>query len=662
MIDLRRLFTIILLLWLGSLEVSAQSDPSDVPKRQRRKSPIESNIFLGDWWDYYNRAVRRFDGGDLQGAESDLREAIKFNDDENPRARTYGVHFQEYFPHAELGAILFESGRYWEAIPELIRSLKAVPLEQSRFYLHEARRQVALRSPIDKKLPTIRITDPPSGLITNKTRVRIRGVAEDDLFVDKITVGDDRPVIERASSRITFETEVKLPRETNHIPVTVYDLMGQSQTVLVSVIVDSQGPVFVQERLEFIQGDSAVILVGTAFDRNIVSEIHLNGSTIPTHGQSTESINATVPLSSGQESIKLVLIDGFGNQTEAEIPLRQRVGKASGDTWSIRTAAIDVNSHILAGLNFPGPRIQILEPLHAQHIFSENVWVSGVVQDSSGITSIRVDDIPVDLPEGRKNRCYFGLSAGPLAPGTNTVRIQATNLRGVEAIHEVVILSKPLRSLALQFRLALALQQFQPIPTDSSDILTEEIFGELLSNLSELDRFHLIDPGKRSTILREREIAASPAADNRMRGPDASLVPSDVNLSGRIFIRPTTLKVFLDVTETRTGSTEVLRGFEVTRSENAIENLAHDFAIRLLQRYPLAEGSIIQSVTKSISTLSSLDGVRQGMEVIVFKDPKTNPVPVGPLKLLRVEPTFSLLETLTNELPLLEPGDSVITR
>jgi len=654
--------TLLLILILSTENLHAQPDLSQVPKRQRRKSPIESEIFLGDWWDYYNRAIRRLDAGDLQGAELDLRQAIKFNDDENPRARTYGVRFQEYYPHAELGAILYESGRYWEAIPELMRSLKVIPLEQTRFYLHEARRQVALRSPIDKKLPSLQITDPPSGLVTNQTRIRIQGVAEDDLFVDRITVSDERQVIERASSKVTFETEVNLPREVNNIPITVYDLMGQNQTRVVTVTVDRQGPVFLEEKIELLNGDRSALLIGTAFDRNTISEIQINGSSLPVRGVTTESIQTTLSITPGQQAIQLTLADGFGNRTHADIPIRQRTGKNTQGKSMIRTAAAIVKDQILAGTNQQGPRIQALDPLPGQRIYSDEVWVNGVVHDPSGILSIRVNEMPVDLPEGKNYRCYFGIAAGSLHPGTNTLRIRATNITGVETIQYYDIFCKIIKRLPPELRLAAAVQGFEETPSQSTETLTQEIRSIFLSELTEQDRFYLIDTKNRRDVLHEREIAESPAADSRMKGPSAGLVSSDLNLSARIFVRPTTMKVFLDITEVETGTTEVLRGFEVKRTENAKENLVHDLAIRLLQRYPLAEGHIIQSVTHPISSLSALDKVRYGMQVIAFKHARNDFVPTGTLTILRVEPTYSLLRPKDPVHTKLSPGDRVVTR
>ncbi len=670
------LFSIALIVCSGFGYVSAQSDATDVPKRQRRISPIESEIFLGDWWDYYNRAIRRFDAGDLQGAEADLKEALKFNDDENPRARTYGVHFQEYFPHAELGAILYESGRYWEAVPELMRSLKIVPLEQSRFYLHEARRQIAIRSPIDKRLPSIRITDPPTGLVTNKTRIRIKGIAEDDLFIDKIIVGDQPIHVDKANSKVTFETEIRLPHETNHIPVTVYDLIGQHQTEIYTVIVDSQGPVFLFDTIQLLQGDTFAHLVGKVYDRNVISEIYVEGLKIQTHGVESEAVDVTVPIAPGQKEISLVLKDGFGNITEAQPPLRQRVGAVSPSKGLIRTASVNTSPELMMASTQSGPSIEIKAPLNGQKVYDDEVLIEMEVTDSIGVQSIDVAGKPVDLPEEKDKRCIVSIAVELIKDGTHTLNIHAVNKNGNEG-NQYITLNytdlKDLKNMVCQqascpTNMGIMLNDFTGVNNDEAKVLADKIFHALLFNEDLQSRFSVYTQASLSAAIRDQRLDESPLVDKRYKQADGKIVDIVLQVDAEIISRNSTFEVSLIVTELSGGkNNDTFQCYRRNDDDNAIEDTAHSLTVALLQSYPKLEGTIIGARHLPVTSLSEIDGVKRGMEVVTYKkDEKGYLYPYRTMVLREVTKKDSLISTsmkdVSDDIPNLEIGDRLVTR
>ena len=55
-------------------------------------------------------------------------------------ARTYGMHFIDYFPHRELGIIHYEVGDLDAARKELELSLSHFPSAKARFYLDQVRK------------------------------------------------------------------------------------------------------------------------------------------------------------------------------------------------------------------------------------------------------------------------------------------------------------------------------------------------------------------------------------------------------------------------------------------------------------------------------------------------------------------------------------------
>src|SRR5437763_1903589 len=60
-------------------------------------------LFMEQWNDYYLRGISYSDGGFWSDAAADFQEALKQRDRDQRRARTYGLHFIDYFPNRELG-------------------------------------------------------------------------------------------------------------------------------------------------------------------------------------------------------------------------------------------------------------------------------------------------------------------------------------------------------------------------------------------------------------------------------------------------------------------------------------------------------------------------------------------------------------------------------
>ena len=55
-------------------------------------------------------------------------------------ARTYGMHFIDYFPHRELGIVYYEMRKMDAAKKELELSLVHFPTAKARFYLDRVRK------------------------------------------------------------------------------------------------------------------------------------------------------------------------------------------------------------------------------------------------------------------------------------------------------------------------------------------------------------------------------------------------------------------------------------------------------------------------------------------------------------------------------------------
>jgi len=84
---------------------------------------VSGAFFRHRWWNYYERGLSFAEGEFFPEAVSDLEEAIQQRTRDQRMARTYGMHFMDYFPHRELGIVYYETGDFEGAKRELEVSL-----------------------------------------------------------------------------------------------------------------------------------------------------------------------------------------------------------------------------------------------------------------------------------------------------------------------------------------------------------------------------------------------------------------------------------------------------------------------------------------------------------------------------------------------------------
>jgi len=653
---------------------TGQGSNEAIPRRKRKPSPIASRIFRGDWWDYYNRAIQRIVDGDMAGAEEDLKEAVKLHPEESRQARTYGVRFQEYYPHAELGAILFQKGQYAQAIPELETSLASAPLLESEFFLHEAKRQVALTRNQDRAEPVFEIYEPPAQLVTNQSSIRVRGMAKDDMYVDKIVVGDRELPVGRASSKVPFDTKVDLPDEINRIRVEVTDLVGRTHTEEVVVYVDKQGPVLALDNLALTPTGTEAHIAGTVYDRYTVTGISANGAVIPTqHNATTQSFNVNVPVPGSSKIIVLSMVDGFQNQTVVRLDPTVRVGSAGRIHQPIQVAALGINPSWFVGATGQGPVIDLLGMASPQRVFLDKLYLDGRVKDATGISEILVDGVPLDVPPGAKD-LYFSSVADNLVEGLSSIEVVAKNQAGETNSTTLQIDCKLPTELEPEQKLAIAIPPFEKFGQASNQQVIVELQQACRFELFNRGRFNIVESERLGEVLQEREIGESGLSDTRFSGPLASLVRADLVLDGQIQPRDKSLTLVVSAVSVKTGKVEtMLEVHGVGTSPDTIAGMAKGLALKLEHQYPSVEGEIFMGAPRYRSTLTKEERVRTGTEVIVFrrgeeiilpsgKSAGFDFFPLGPMSVSRVHGEYSELRAAPDMDVQPEINDRVVVR
>jgi hypothetical protein len=134
-----RLAPLVLALFLGGC-ASRQPQPRE---RDGQLFGVTQGPFRERWWHLYARGVSWQLGGFYDEAERDFRRSLAKRHADSRRARTYGMHFVQYFAHRELGAVLIEQGQLDDAEREIRLSLKQEPSAKADFLLE---RIAALRA------------------------------------------------------------------------------------------------------------------------------------------------------------------------------------------------------------------------------------------------------------------------------------------------------------------------------------------------------------------------------------------------------------------------------------------------------------------------------------------------------------------------------------
>ena len=86
-----RIHNVLTLLILSAFVVSCVSSGGNVKNN--------SGTFRGRWYNYYDRGLAYSATGDWDNALHDLKKAAAKRDRDQRMARTYGMHFIDYFPH-----------------------------------------------------------------------------------------------------------------------------------------------------------------------------------------------------------------------------------------------------------------------------------------------------------------------------------------------------------------------------------------------------------------------------------------------------------------------------------------------------------------------------------------------------------------------------------
>lgn len=338
---------------------------------------VTEDVFRGRWWSYYERGASFLAGEFYDEAMADFSKALDGRTRDSWRARTYGLHFEAFFPNREMGIALFKLGRLDEAETYLARSLEQIDTERAHYYLDEVRRAKIVSGVLqDLDSPVLQTTlletdwsafdalpvqtaaqapepevveaeEPPAApaaaplpapkpqakpkpkpmtaqkkTVVAERVVPIEVAAKDDVGVSAVSVNGEKLHQRGSEKDIAFEKEVVLDEGTHTLEVAATDLADKETKQEVEVVVDLTGPTIgVFSPIEpTITEYGTVILEGSTVDKNGVSSVTVDSQVVAkSPGEQKLPFNSELPLGAGENTFILAARDVAGNETRSAV-------------------------------------------------------------------------------------------------------------------------------------------------------------------------------------------------------------------------------------------------------------------------------------------------------------------------------------------------------
>lgn len=240
----------------------------------------------------------------------------------------------------------------------------------------------------DTTPPTLSVTQPANNVVVSATTVSVSGTFTDE-SATTVTVNGVAATV----SGNSFSATAALPEGSNVIQVVATDAAGNQTSVSANVVRDSTPPTLtIQQPAGALTKETQAAVTGTFSDAT-ATNITVNGVVATITGG---AYSATVPLSEGGNTLKVVAVDAAGNSAVAE-----------------RSLALDTTP----------PELVIAQPTERTYTKGDQVTVSGSYSDATA-TSVIVNGVLATLNGGN-----FTANV-PLNDGPNTLRVVATDALG----------------------------------------------------------------------------------------------------------------------------------------------------------------------------------------------------------------------------------------
>lgn len=637
--------------------------------RDGKEYGVVKGAFRHRWWNYYERGLSFADGEFFAEAAGDLKQALKQREEDQRMARTYGMHFVDYFPNRELGIVCFQTGKLEEAKRLLELSLSQYPSSKARFYLDRVRKEM-IRKMGEEVAPPIVSLDPQREEIwTNADPVIIGGSVRDANFVSAVSVGNDPVFMDGARKDVTFRKELLLQQGRHDIDVTAENLLEKKTLKKIIIHVDRNGPFISIGTLTPGSGsDSKTVLVsGSALDEAGIASLSISGVDIPTQGKSEIEFSQGIAVKG--DAVELRAEDRLGNVTTARINITE---KTVSRPIMLASLESDFTPFLLASIlgdkDKNPPAIKLKDWTDDQTVFLEKIYLEGEISDETRITSVTVNQVPVLRREGR---IIFFNHFIDLDEGENLISIEARDENGNRSSKKISITRKTPKALSLSERLSVAVLPFEPRGEVSQMF---NFFQENLINaLAKRDRFKLVERDRLDLVLQEQKLSQTELVDKKTAIKVGKLVAAKSIITGSVVETRKGVEIIARMIDTETS--EILAAKDVYdegKDLRALTSFATGMAIKFHLEFPLVFGLIVQQKGSNIFTDLGYGKVKVPRRLIVYREePIRHPVTgkilgsdntiLGRLRVTQVMEDLSKAKILEGDGSKIKPMDRVVS-
>ena len=642
------------------------------PGSTKEEIAKDFNLYRGKWWNFYVRGRWYAEGGYYDEAIQDFKKSVSIRSRDQRSARSYGLHFWEYFGHRELGIVYYNQKKYGDAKKELEISLSTADSARAKFYLNKCNEEILKTTQADQEPPQIMISSHADGEIVNTQVVKLNGTAVDDCYVNCVYVQGKKLFTELAKRDIAFSENVSLRAGENAIDIEAVDLLGKNTKRSLKITLDVRPPILCLDEIQIRQKDGKQIasIKGTIVDDYALKDFFINDTEMHIESYKEEKFDKDIALS-GNGKVSFKVRDIAGNETKGEYQINKKASLWPKDMLNSYKFACNIRNPILVATSkMDGPAVKTLlasqdadvsQPsspagspqrdegknvegknqsvpqnagtdsappvvrtdVKSAIVYDTNLFISGDAHDDSGVTRLFVNQNPLEIRPGKH---VFFNHLLTLNEGENIVSIKAVDAQGNETqIKPVKITKKTFELLESDARYTVALLPLRTFAEQG--IPSETIYSSLLKAFDEEPkRFNFVerDRAKLEEILHEQKIN-----NTELTSPDTAVKIGKIRaaegmLFGSVEEDAKGINITLRLVDTET--TQVLANADVYDEDKSVKNLewlTHGLSLKMKQQFPMIQGNVIYVSGNGFHVnAGAASGVGIGMKLLLFREIK----------------------------------------
>ncbi|GBC59364.1 hypothetical protein DENIS_0303 [Desulfonema ishimotonii] len=575
--------------------------------------------FRDTWYDYYRCGLSYMNGEFYGEAAWAMTESLKRRGENNRRdrrmAKTYGMHFIDYFPFREKGIAYYYQGQYDDARRELERSIASYPSEKAFLYLDRVRKKIMdaeqrpLSTPIlDVEFPSAR-TDAAGLMWTRDEQMPVVMRAEDPQYVSEIRLRGQPVFIEKSAQSVTAGESLRLEEGKQVVRVTARNLRGGSADRKFEMRVDRTAPVMTVEAIQ-----PGVLLQGYLYDASGKLQLFADGQPVPV--PDGEDVAFQIPPALCFGGVELVASDPAGNRTRMVVSRNMAASRLcllASNSKSVGNDAAIPGGQPVPAIHLPGWR-------DGDTVFRENAEIEIHVRSRNRIAHVTVNG---QVIPGRKGHALSFVRSVALKMGSNPVVVVVTDENGGTAEQTLEIVRKIPEAFQLKHRYGFTVFQFDQSETCNASARIYELF---LSDILARHRFQVgLDRGLISFLSPH-----SPAMTSESGNTDRAI------LMGGIYQTRHGVEVAARLVETASsrilaaidGYTEnilaAVDGYTENTGQGGPESLSAKLSERLHRRLPMMKGRVVRVDGKTLvvepeNRMPGPQTFRSGWPVVIWQ-------------------------------------------